>query len=128
MIEIGDLHVSFGQGETIFEEGARGDAMYVIRSGRVDVYTQGRLMEGRGPHASLGELSAVDQGPRTFTAVAGTDIEAYEIGEIELAEILQENAEISRAILRVLAGRVRRYLQLELKALVGQTAVVEPAL
>ena len=85
-------------------------------------------MEGRGPHASLGELSAVDQGPRTFTAVAGTDIEAYEIGEIELAEILQENAEISRAILRVLAGRVRRYLQLELKALVGQTAVVEPAL
>ncbi|MFN2432806.1 MAG: cyclic nucleotide-binding domain-containing protein [Gemmatimonadota bacterium] len=120
--------VRFREGETIFEEESRGDAMFVVRSGRVDVYHSGRLMEGRGPHASLGELSAVDQGPRTFTAVAGTDVEALEIGEIELAEILQENAEISRTMLRVLVGRVRRYLRLELNAVEGQPSVVEPAI
>jgi HEAT repeat protein len=119
---------TFAEGETIFEEGERGDALYVVRSGRVDLYNSGRLTESRGRHASLGELSAVDQGPRTFTAVAGIEVEAYEIGELELAEILQENAEISRLMLRVLAGRVRRYMQLELKALAGEVTHAEPAL
>jgi ATP/ADP translocase/HEAT repeat protein len=108
--------VEFPEGETIFEEGDPGDALYVIRSGRVDMYSSGRLTESRGPHASIGELSAVDEGPRTFTAVAGSAVQALQIGEIELAEILQENAEISRQMLRVLAGRVRRYMLLELKA------------
>lgn len=121
--------VTFAEGETIFEEGDRGDALYVVSSGRVDLYNAGRLTESRGPHASLGDLSAVDQGPRTFGAVAGTEVQALQIGELELAEILQENAEISRMMLRVLAGRVRRYLQLELQAaLSGGVADTEAVL
>ncbi|MBA2566104.1 MAG: cyclic nucleotide-binding domain-containing protein [Gemmatimonadetes bacterium] len=120
--------VSFAEGETIFEESESGDALYIIRSGRVDLHYNGRRTESRGPQASLGELSAVDQGPRTFTAIAGTTVEAFEIGELELAEILNENAEISRTMLRVLAGRVRRYLQLELAALQGEVTHAEPAL
>ena len=52
---------------------------------------------------------------------------AYLIAD-KITSILLENAEISHAILRVLAGRVRRYLQLELKALAGDAPVVEPAL
>jgi hypothetical protein len=113
---------SFEEGETIFREGERGDALFVIRSGEVELLRVGTPVETRGAAASLGELSAVDQGPRTFTAVARTPVEALEIGELELEEILQENAKISRQMLCVLAGRVRRYIQLELTGLAGETA------
>jgi HEAT repeat protein len=113
---------SFEEGETIFQEGERGDALFVIRSGEVDLVRGATHVETRGRAASLGELSAVDQGPRTFTAVARTPVEALEIGELELEEILQENAKISRQMLCVLAGRVRRYLQQELTGFAGETA------
>jgi HEAT repeat protein len=113
---------SFEEGETIFREGERGDAMFVIRSGEVDLLRDGARVDTRGAAASLGELSAVDQGPRSFTAVARTPVEALEIGELELEEILQENAQISRQMLSVLAGRVRRYLQMELSELARDAA------
>jgi CRP-like cAMP-binding protein len=45
----------FAPGETIFAEGDKGDKMYVIRSGEVEVEREGRLSRPCRPEAFSGK-------------------------------------------------------------------------
>lgn len=76
--------VRFRTGEVIFKEWTLGEKMYEIKSGSVGIYANygaaeekklTELSEGR----ILGELSAVDLGPRSATAVALSEVVAEEI-------------------------------------------------
>jgi phosphoribosyl 1,2-cyclic phosphodiesterase/CheY-like chemotaxis protein len=65
----------FRPGDVLFEEGDAGGGMYFIRSGRVEMSI--RLADGRshvlgtaGVGDAVGELAALDGGPRTATARA----------------------------------------------------------
>lgn len=74
----------FRSGEVIFKEWTLGDKMYEIKSGSVGIYVNygsaeetklTELAEGR----ILGELSVIDLGPRSATAVALSEVTAEEI-------------------------------------------------
>jgi ATP/ADP translocase/HEAT repeat protein len=106
----------FAAGEMLFDEGDPGDSLYIIASGRVQLLYGGEPMTTVDRGAPIGELGAVDGGPRMMKGVAATDVEAYVLSERDLAEILQDNAEIARSLLRSLASRVRVYLHRDLRA------------
>src|SRR5574341_1284426 len=72
--------VQFPKGQMIFQYGEPGDSLYIIRSGKAEIFvkdnTGNRLVLGvSGPGHFFGELSLLDQGPRTATVVAIEDIE-----------------------------------------------------
>jgi HD-GYP domain-containing protein (c-di-GMP phosphodiesterase class II) len=97
----------YAAGETVFEEGAPGDSMHLVRAGAlevrrtegVEVYVLARLVP---PHA-FGELAVLDRTPRTATVVSVEDSETVEIGAEDLDAVLAEHPRALRAMLGVLA-------------------------
>ncbi|CAN0244554.1 unnamed protein product, partial [Discosporangium mesarthrocarpum] len=52
-------------GEWLMQEGEKGDAMYVIKSGRVEVFMNGELTREVGPGGAVGELALLYHTPRS---------------------------------------------------------------
>ena len=57
-------------GDFLFREGEKGDKMYVLLEGEVDIFLGDYVLETAGPGALLGEMALIDDGPRTANAVA----------------------------------------------------------
>jgi len=101
---------SFEEGELIFEEGDKGDVLFVIQSGEVELTrcgAAGRRMVARlGQGEFFGEMSVVIGEPRTARAVAVEPLRALEIdGEI-LESMCIDQPEIAIRIIRRLTTRL----------------------
>ena len=67
-------------GAVLFEEGATSNCFYIVKAGQVDVFrNHGKvdqfLLATLGVGRVLGEISCLDDGPRTATAVAREDVQ-----------------------------------------------------
>ena len=99
-------------GEVVFHEGDLGTEMYIIQEGQVEILRLGS--EGPRRLALLekgdffGEMSILDELPRTATAAAVTDARLLEINGATFDEMLRANPEIAIRIMRKLSLRVRR--------------------
>lgn len=61
------------QGETLFEEGSVGTALYIVLTGCVQAWGQGVVMREFGSHQFFGEVGLLMAIPRTATMIAGKD-------------------------------------------------------
>jgi uncharacterized membrane protein len=99
-------------GDTLFKAGEPGEALYVVRSGEVELFikdTAGQRIALAivGAGEMFGELALLDRGPRTATAVAMSDTELLELDRDDLLLLFQRSP---AAALRLLAamGRMTR--------------------
>lgn len=108
---------SFAAGKTILREGDLGETAFVILKGRVQIRSGGRDLATLGPGDTLGEMSMVDDKPRSATAVALEDTRLAEIHRDDFFEALQTDPQATISILTSLFERLReansRILQLE---------------
>jgi cyclic nucleotide-binding protein len=79
-------------GETLVEQGAEGDDLFLLLDGVLDVEVEGETVAEVGPGAILGERAAVEGGVRTATLRAVTPcrvvvLEAERISKYELTEL-----------------------------------------
>ena len=107
----------YGKGKTIFKEGDRGHALFIIAEGRVRI---SKNIPGVGEEALIileegdyfGEMALVDDSPRSADALAHTTSKLFEINKEELEQMLFVNHELACEILwsfvRTLAGRLRQ--------------------
>jgi CRP-like cAMP-binding protein len=99
-------------GSTLFNEGDLSDWVVLLTEGRVKVSAaaaQGRevLLAVRGPGQLLGELSAVDAGPRSATVTAIDPVDARIITGDGFREFLAANPATSLLFLRTVSSRLR---------------------
>jgi putative peptide zinc metalloprotease protein len=89
-----------GRGQAVFRQGERADAVYVVRSGVLEV--QEEALDG-GPARSLrtlqrgdtfGELALLDSSPRTATVRALKGSEVYVIGKSAVDRLLADVARV----------------------------------
>jgi CRP/FNR family cyclic AMP-dependent transcriptional regulator len=95
-------------GERIFLEKDMGNAMYVVRSGAVDVITFGKVLERIGPGGVFGEMALIDDGPRAAAALACEPSELAVIDKPTFLTLINEEPEFALRIMRLMAERVRR--------------------
>lgn len=98
----------FQPGDTIFEEGSKGDTMFVIRSGEVVIERGGKVMETVPPGGIFGEMALIDGAPRSATARAKTACEVAPITEKSFLFLVHETPFFAIAVMRTLADRLRR--------------------
>jgi ATP/ADP translocase/HEAT repeat protein len=108
--------VSYAAGDIIFDEGEAGDALFVVVRGMVAISKGERILTRLGPSETFGEMSVLDEQPRSANARALVDSELLRIGSEEFAELLHEQVEIAEGVIRVLSKRLR-----ETNALLGRT-------
>jgi CRP/FNR family transcriptional regulator, cyclic AMP receptor protein len=109
--------VRFPAGTAIFQIGDPGDSMYIVKSGEVHLSVKtktGEKMLLEHPVAGdfFGEISLLDEGPRTATADAKTDVEALEIDRGDLDELFRLKPAAAMDLLAATGRRLRVAAQL----------------
>jgi CRP/FNR family transcriptional regulator, cyclic AMP receptor protein len=98
----------FAAGDAIFEEGSKGDKMYVIRTGEVVIERNGNVLETVAEGGMFGEMALIDGSSRSATARAKTKCEVLPITEKDFLLLVDETPLFALAVMRTLADRLRR--------------------
>jgi CRP-like cAMP-binding protein len=99
---------NFSKGKTIFKEGDLGDEFFVVVRGKVEIRSGDRHFETLGPDGIFGEMALIDDGPRSATAVALTDVTLAPIKENQFLFLVKNAPFFALSVMRVLASRLRR--------------------
>lgn len=99
--------VTMPAGTLIIDQGQTGKEAFVVIEGAVSVKRNGRKVATLGPGAIVGELSLLDHGPRTATAVCDTDCKLFVIGQREFGGVMDEVPTMARKVMATLASRLR---------------------
>jgi CRP/FNR family transcriptional regulator, cyclic AMP receptor protein len=96
------------EGKVLTREGDPGREFFVVAEGRAraTVGDRGRLA-ALGPGASFGEMSLLDQGPRSATVEAETDMHLLVLDSRSFSSLLGEVPSVARKVLAAMAGRLR---------------------
>ncbi len=105
-------HRVLSKDATLFRRGDVGDALYVIDSGWVKIVREdngsGELVLNRcGPGEAIGEMSLLDQEPRSAGVVALTDSEILELKREAFFELLDQRPDVALTLIRSISSRLR---------------------
>jgi CRP/FNR family cyclic AMP-dependent transcriptional regulator len=99
--------VNHDAGKEITEEGGSGIGFHLITEGNASVTVGGAQRARLGPGQYFGEISLIDGKPRSATVTAETPLTTVSLVSWVFNPILDEEAEVSKAILKVMCGRLR---------------------
>jgi CRP/FNR family transcriptional regulator, cyclic AMP receptor protein len=107
---------SYSKGETIVTQGTLGIGLFVVEKGKVDAvreHSDGTktVVNTLGPTEFFGELSLLDDAPRTASIVATEDTVCLVLTQLDFMSALQEDADIPIVMLKELAKRFRRLME-----------------
>jgi CRP/FNR family cyclic AMP-dependent transcriptional regulator len=97
----------FTAGETVVKEGADGAAFFLIERGEAKVTVRGteRASLRQGDH--FGEIALIDEGVRSATIAALTDLVCYGLTLWEFRPLVTANGEIGWKLLQSVAKKLR---------------------
>ncbi|MCI0394502.1 MAG: cyclic nucleotide-binding domain-containing protein [Chloroflexi bacterium] len=99
-------------GQVLFHKGDPGDALYIIESGRMKViatnsYGEEVVLNQFGPGESFGEMSLVDEQPRSASAVALTSIKMLRLNRNDFLAVIAQEPAFALDIIRDLSAKLR---------------------
>lgn len=119
-VELEDLHEltnrmkvqDFEAGHILFNEGDIGDTMYIILQGEIRIFGYDQTGEQRTinvihQNQIFGELSPIDQQPRSASAAAATPLKVLSLNRDDLLSFLDERPQFGIAMMRSLSQKVR---------------------
>jgi CRP-like cAMP-binding protein len=95
------------EGAILAKEGDSGVGFFLITDGTAMVSVGGRSRRRLGPGDFFGEISLLDQGPRTATVTAETPITMLGLTQWVFKRLIEQNPSIAGKMLRVMAQRLR---------------------
>lgn len=102
----------FLKSETIYDYGDPGDTIYIVRSGKAQVWIEndeGQRLIVSEPEAGdvFGETSFLDGGPRSATACALEDLEVLSLDRERLLDFIDHHSHAALDLLTVVGRRLR---------------------
>ncbi|MBN1696279.1 MAG: Crp/Fnr family transcriptional regulator [Spirochaetales bacterium] len=112
--DVFDRHVKqFKTGTVIFQEGDRGEELYIIIEGEVEIrkstYTSSSktlISLGRGD--MFGEMAIIEKKARSATAVATKPTKLLIMNENLFEKVIEKNSDFAKKMIRILSERLRR--------------------
>lgn len=99
--------VRSGAGKELATEGLGALAFHVVLEGTVEVSRGSETLRTLGPGSYFGEISMIDGKPRSASVRAASDVTAFVIPHGAFTSLLEKDAELARAFLVALCGRLR---------------------
>ena len=101
----------FARGAIIFRDGDPGGEALVLRTGRVKVSARRQsrevILAVLDPGSLLGEVNAIDGGPRSATVVALEPVEVDAVSAADFRAFLEEHPRVSGELLQLVIARLR---------------------
>ncbi len=97
----------FAAGDTISSEGSSGAGFFVIGEGTAKVTVHGEERGSLGPGEHFGEIALIDEGARTATLTAETDMTCYGMTFWEFRPIVESDPRIAWKLLQALVRKLR---------------------
>jgi CRP/FNR family transcriptional regulator, cyclic AMP receptor protein len=94
-------------GDFLFREGEKGDTMYVLLEGEVDIFLGDFVLETAGPGSLIGEMALIDDSLRTANAVAKTPAKLAQIDRRRFHFLVQQTPHFATHVMKILADRLR---------------------
>jgi uncharacterized membrane protein len=96
----------------LFREGDRGGTMYILQSGRVELTVRDKMeqpvtLRFVEPGEVFGEMSLLDNAPRSASALAVTDIDVLVINREALLVVFERHPGVSLRMLEIMSQRLR---------------------
>jgi len=95
---------NYQSGEILCKEGDIGRALFILESGEVEVLRQSRRIAVLKPGDYFGEMSLIDEQPRTATVAATQPVRCYLLYKTEIDKLLRQAPRIGAAIMAHLAA------------------------
>ena len=102
---------SFNRGDLVVEEGGAGDSLYIILDGNMRVVKGkegGTTLAVLHEREAFGEMSILDDEPRSATVEAQTDARLLEIRQSDFQRLLVARPKMALALFRTLSQRLRK--------------------
>ena len=121
------LERSYGDGESIFDQGTPSAAFYLIRNGGVDMFrsTGGTdvLIATLGPNEHFGELALLlDEAPRQISATSRGPSDLLALSRPDFETLIERSPVVCLKIFRVLSRVVALRFKMLLEAIEGSAA------
>ena len=105
--------VTFEPDATIFSENDKGDALYVVHSGKVRIWVLDEDAEPvtlaeLGQGAFFGELAVLDRGPRSTNATSVDTTELHRLSSDDFQQFLLQHPEASIDVICEIGARMRQ--------------------
>ncbi len=95
-------------GEVIIKARQPGKFMYVVKKGALDIEHNDTRLERVTKGGIVGEMSLVDEAPRSATVVAHKDSVLLPIGRARFMHLVQKNPEFALLVMNTMVRRIRR--------------------
>ena len=99
-----DLEVPAGK--VLTRQGDTGREFFVLMDGEVDVVRDGELLATRSSGDFIGEISILEDMPRTATVTAKTPVRLFVLTAQSFRSFVEEAPEVENKVLRTLARRL----------------------
>jgi CRP/FNR family transcriptional regulator, cyclic AMP receptor protein len=98
---------TFPEGSAVTMEGSTGTGFFVVVEGNATVSVSGEQRGTLGPGDSFGEIALVDEGTRSATITAATDLRCYGLTAWEFRPFVEEHPQVAWPLLKQMAKRLR---------------------
>jgi CRP/FNR family cyclic AMP-dependent transcriptional regulator len=98
---------TFPEGSAVTTEGGPGTGFFIIADGNATVSVGGEERATLGPGDFFGEIALVDEGIRSATIIAATDLRCYGLTAWEFRPFVEEHPQVAWPLLKTLARRLR---------------------
>lgn len=103
---------SYATGEVLVRKGETGDSLFLIVDGAVKIVSENAqgeelILNQCGPGETIGEMSLLDQSPRSASVVALSATRALELNHAAFTETINQRPELSLLLIRSISSRLR---------------------
>jgi CRP-like cAMP-binding protein/HEAT repeat protein len=103
-----DDWIPMDKGRVLFEQGDKGDCIYIIREGEAGAWVNGSKVAGFGPGECVGEMALLDERPRFASVVIEADAILLRVEQARFKQLLTSKPGIAGALMRTLDKRIRK--------------------
>jgi signal transduction histidine kinase len=102
--------IQLKKGDLLCVEGEEGNSMYVIISGKLEIFKMKKIVDVAQPGEYIGEMALIDFKPRSATVKAAIDSIVMKIDEEVFEDHIIQDPRNSYALVKTLSNRARHHL------------------
>src|SRR5258708_5907479 len=103
--------LAFEAGQVIFNLGDRGDFMYAVLEGDIEILVGDRLIDTVNAGGIFCQMALIDDGPRSASARAKTACKVVPVTQRRFTFLVQQTPFFAIKVMRLMSERMRKMLQ-----------------